>query len=109
MPWFLLGIPRTPSVEETRERFEPKDMPRAAPTLLGLLFTTALVFGLVLRPEEASLGSDGVDLMSEAMDRTFKVADTVVGEALPNSIPDAVAVAFCEGFACVLLPPDQTS
>ena len=72
-------------------------MPSAAPTFVGLVLTTALVFGLVLRPEE--VGTDGVDLVADAADRSFKVAEVVVGEALPNSLPDAVAVALSEGFA----------
>ena len=114
-PWTLAGIPgqlssaaasRSSSTRKgegpfqtARERYEPRDMPRSAPTLLGLLFTTALVYGLVLQPEEVRIGNDGVEIVTEAADKSFKVAEAVVGEALPNSIPDALAVALSEGVA----------
>lgn len=66
-------------VTVARKRFEPTDMPTAAPTLVGLLLLSGLLYGLVLPGNELlDFGGESErSIVNDAMTKGSKVAEAV--------------------------------
>lgn len=96
------GLVQRAQARATKDMEVMEEMPGAVTTgagvILWAMITAALIYGLA----DDGAAVEGMGGALEVTTAGFIVIDAIVEQALPNSIPDAAAIAFAEGFAGIL-------